>query len=208
MDLSWASTQSGADSRTTASTSAPATSHTLPAWSQQTTKTQTPSTAQIHMHGQLIGSFRGIKSGKCEHQSIFLSFYTQIKEKSCPAWPLHSSQQCHFPVLYPVTEVQQSFCVSVAIKPTVNLKKVHRHQTFMVEWDSLTNSLLLLWVRNEGPWLHLQLVCWTLRNNNMVTAATMLASIIFQKLNPGREKKCVCAEKLLSQLNKQEDKCE
>lgn len=76
----------------------------------------------------------------------------------------------------------------VAIKPTVNLKKVRRRQTFMVEGDSLRNSLLLLWVRNEGLWLCLQLVWWTLRNNNMVTAAMMLSSIIFQKLNTGWEK--------------------
>lgn len=48
--------------------------------------------------------------------------------------------------------------------------------------------LLLLWVRNEGLWLCLQLVWWTLRNNNMVTAAMMLSSIIFQKLNTGWEK--------------------
>lgn len=132
-------------------------------------------------------------------RSKYFFFISYTDQRQIMSLLLQSSQQCHFHV-----SLVFLFCVSVDMWP-LNLQSI---------WKKFVDIKLSRWRENLWEmicfyceweirgWLGLRLVCWTLRNNNMVTAARMLASIIFQKLNPGWKKMCLRREAPLSWKNK------
>ena len=116
----------------------------------QSIDSPTVATAQIPMRGQL--NLEVLNLWNVKIKVFFFSSHTQIKDKSCHCCFSHLNNVTSTFLLsfFCCRDVATLLCVCwyVAIKPTVNLKKVCRHQTFTVEGESLRNDLLLLWVRN------------------------------------------------------------
>lgn len=132
-------------------------------------------------------------------QNIFFILHIDQRETR-PASMLHSSKHCHvyISLQFPLSQrsIKTFVCLKICGFKLESIWEVHcQHPTFMMEEDSLRNSSLLLWGRNEGLRLRLEPVCWTLQNNNAVTAAMMFSSIIFQKLNPSLKKKKIFLQK-------------